>query len=127
MLSQKLGFMINYQAAGGAFTSVKLVTAGGGSVVLVRGTVAGAVTALYTLGPNNSISVASAAATLDTIKGQLNIDAGTGSNSLLVDDAGRTTDEGIVMSGSYIFGGSLLINYTASGGTFGVGVYFEAG
>jgi hypothetical protein len=127
MVSQKVGFTVNYQAGGGAFTSVKLVTAGGGSVVLVRGTVAGAVTSLYTLGPSNSISVASAAATLDTIKGQLDIDAGTGNNTLLVDDAGRTTDEGIVMAASSITGGSLLINYTASGGTFGVGVYFEAG
>src|SRR5262245_8613281 len=74
---------------------------------------------------NDTISVASASQRLDTINAALSIDAGTGSNSLTVDDSGEssTANSSVVLTSSQIqgFAGSAnatTISYKALGGSF---------
>src|SRR5262249_43602321 len=90
----------------------------------VLGTAAGGLTAVLTGGGDDEVVVASAAATLATLAGVLLVDAGAGTNDLLVTESGAAAADAVAVTGGSVSSSGLgfLINYQATGGTFGNGV-----
>src|SRR5262249_1560674 len=82
---------VSYLATGGSRGSVEALTGAGNAVVLVRSTLAGATTTINTGGGNDVLCVSSAVGgtgNLKGIRGPLALDAGPGSNFLVVSAAG---------------------------------------
>ena len=100
--------------------SININTGDGDDIFNIQSTLGGAVTNLNTGGGNDVINVTSATNSLDDILGELNIDAGSGTNVLNVDDSGDPdADYNVVITDSSISGlAPALITYTATNGTF---------
>jgi hypothetical protein len=123
------GFQINYPSTGFIGGNLKLVVGGGNAVVRVQSTPVVAATSIYTLGGNGTVVVSSARGTLDTISGVLDIDAGTGAAQLVVSEANAVIGDSLVLSPNQIYSATygFVINYTASGGSFGRGFLVTTG
>jgi hypothetical protein len=121
VVSTGVGFALSYEATGGTFAGIALITGLGQDTVDVESTRAGALTGIVTGAGDDIIRVSSAAGTLDTLRGTLNIDAGAGSNALQVSAASSTTADAVGVTASSLFSTILgfTINYFATGGTYG--------
>ncbi len=92
----------------------------------------GGLTNVYADAGDDVVNVSSDApadsGTLDNILGLLNIDCGTGINTLNVSDEADGTGDSVIITSNSIVGFSPApITYTASGGTFGGGINIEGG
>jgi hypothetical protein len=112
-------------AAGGTFSNVVLRTGAGDDFVNVRGTAGNVtLTSVVTFGGNDTIVVSStpdATGLLTGIRGPLAVDAGTGTNVLVVSELASTVADSVVLTQTMISstqGSFAPISYAASGGTF---------
>jgi hypothetical protein len=120
--------LANTTAAAGL--SLLVVNGGAGNdAVFAQATAAGLSTILNTGGGDDTVTVASADGTLDALAAPLDIDAGAGSNELVINESGRTAPDTVVLTDSWIGGEVVpfLVSYTATGGSFGRGVLFSTG
>jgi fibronectin-binding autotransporter adhesin len=112
---------VRYLATGGSIGSVAARTGAGADTALVQSTLAGATTAINTGSGDDVLYVSSAVGTggtLDGLRGPLVLDAGAGSNFLVVSAAGGGPDT-LTLTGSSISDtAGLSIAYQASGGSF---------
>jgi acrosin len=119
--------VINYASGGGILTLRGSDTLA--DTFNVRSTLAGIATLVNGNGGNDTVNVSSDAPTndgsLDGIAGGLSLDAGTGSNTVVLSDFGATTTNSngnVVVTSSLITGfagatDATVINYAATGGT----------
>ncbi|MFO0967351.1 MAG: MBG domain-containing protein [Gemmataceae bacterium] len=102
-------FSLSYKATGGSFTSVKLTTGSGADVINVTA-------------PSGRFG--------DVPTGPISIDAGAGSNALNFSEANSPYGDVFTVLPTQIRGDGPLpfvINYTATGGSFGAGISVTGG
>jgi hypothetical protein len=107
------------------------VNAGDGNdTIVVSSTAATTPVTVNGQGGDDAFVVSSpSAVALDTLASPLTLDGGTGSNSLTVTQANLTAPDNITLTSSSISDSlaHFLINYQATGGSFGGGVTFQGG
>jgi hypothetical protein len=103
--------------------------AGGDDTLFVTGTAAG--TAVHVLGGagDDTIVVTSAAGTLNTFASPLAVDGGAGANQLQVTEINSSVADTVTVTATALSGTTVPwhVDYTATDGTFGRGVFFTAG
>jgi hypothetical protein len=141
--SSVLPYNITFQATAGDFgQGIMLATGAGADIVRVQSTSRLGPTSVLTSDGDDSVIVASAVGGLRNLRQSLLIDAGSGSNQLVVSDANEVVSESaeltfatIAFQKMFHVGGPMgtdvliwfTIDYTATGGTFGHGVTLETG
>jgi hypothetical protein len=140
------GFQVLYAAVGGTYGGgLGLVAGSGDDTVGVQSTFPGDLTSIFTGAGNDYIQVATSLPRGNTsvtlLNGPLAIDAGSGSNTLLVNEAWRTAADSVVLTAgslsstlpTFTVNNALVtpftVYYAATGGTFagGVGLITGAG
>jgi hypothetical protein len=119
---------ITYSANGSGYQkgNVKLVVGGGSDIVRVYGTATQAITSLYTIGGNATISVVTTAGAANTLLGTLSIDAGAAPAQFIFYEAGSTTADNLVITPNRMVStvSNFAINYV---GTFSRGFLVYTG
>jgi hypothetical protein len=114
------------------FSGVAHLTVDGGAgadTFIVHGTAAGTAVQVNGGAGDDTFVVTSAADRLDTFAGPLAVDGGAGSNELFVTEIGSSIADTVTVTATALSGTAVPwhIDYTATGGTFGRGVFFTAG
>jgi uncharacterized delta-60 repeat protein len=114
---------------GGSFNRGVIVVLGSGDNNLrVYSTAAGDNYGLYSGNGNSTIVLTSPTSTLDTMRGPIAVVAGSGSNLLYVSEAGSSTADTLSLSATCVQStAGFALSYTATGGTFGRGVFLVTG
>jgi hypothetical protein len=116
---------------GGSFANgVTLLTGSGDdSVYLQASPAAAAWTGVNTGAGNDAVIVGDPSRGLSGLTGSIYVDEGAGSNTLVVSAAADAGDKtyGVTADVIYNFDRSFALSYTATGGTFARGIYFESG
>jgi hypothetical protein len=128
--SSVMGGGVFYSSAGGSFNQgVVVVTTDGNDTVSIFGTAANAPLSLFTGAGNDGITVAATAGDQTTLLGPLTIDAGAGTNSLLLNEAFSTSPDSVLVTPTVLYDTSrgFAVSYTATGGSYGFGVQVLTG
>ncbi len=119
--SQILGgknFVIDYGATGGNFSRGVFLNTGGGNDAVTITSTAGP-TLINTGDGNDVLAIASETALRNQLVGFLTIDAGTGVNSLFINDARNPVATFYNVASKFVASQGWRINYLATGGRFG--------
>ncbi len=102
--SSQTSFSLNYGSSStGSFANgISVVTGSGKNTIAIQGTQKNAPTYLFTGAGNDYIVAGSAQNTLDTFISTVIVSGGTGTNTLLVNDAGSTKNDNLTLALTYV-------------------------